>query len=270
MLGAVNGMKFIIHGTRGSAPNANEKFLKYGGNTTCFEISTENQQIFYDAGTGFISAELFRKTKDIFIFFSHFHHDHIQGLPFNSALFQQGKDIVLTSALGNQMEILETLQRYFSGSYFPVDIFDILKHLSVQNFEKTLEKIKDEVIVDFISLSHPGGAVGYKFSLKNRKIVILLDNEFHDQQETELISFCKNADLVVWDAMFTEEELCSKKGWGHSSIEKANEFTFKANIQKTILCHHASNRSDAEIDLFSKTIDSSRIIFGYEKMCITL
>jgi phosphoribosyl 1,2-cyclic phosphodiesterase len=263
-------MKFIIHGTRGSAPNANEKFLRYGGNTTCFEISTKNQQIFYDAGTGFISAELLRKTKDIFIFFSHFHHDHIQGLPYNSSLFQQGKDIVITSALANQREVLETLQRYFSGSYFPVDIFDTLKHLSVQSFEKTLKKIRDEVIIDFISLNHPGGAVAYKFSAKNKKIVILLDNEFYDQQESQLISFCKDADLVVWDATFTEEELCSKRGWGHSSVEKANEFTVKANIQKTILCHHAPNRSDAEIDLLSRKIDSPRIVFGYEKMCFTL
>lgn len=263
-------MKFIIHGTRGSAPNANESFLKYGGNTTCFEVSTENQQIFCDAGTGFITADLLRKTKDTFIFFSHFHHDHIQGLPFNSLLFNEGKNIVITSALRNKKDVLETLQKYFSGSYFPVDVFDILKHLSVQSYEKTLEKIKDEITVDFIPLNHPGGAVGYKFSSKKKKIVILLDNEFYDQQESDLISFCEDADLVVWDAMFTDEELSFKRGWGHSSIEKAKDFTFKANIQKTILCHHAPNRSDEEIDILSKKMGSSRIVFGYEKMCVTL
>ena len=263
-------MKFIIHGTRGSAPNANKNFLKYGGNTSCFEISTENQQIFYDAGTGFISADLLRKTKDIFIFFSHFHHDHIQGLPFNSSLFKEGKDIVLTSALINQTDVLATLQKYFSGSYFPVDIFEILNHLSVQSFESTLDKIKDEVTVDFIRLNHPGGAVGYKFSSRKRKIVILLDNEFYDQQENELISFCRDADLVVWDAMFTEDELKHKKGWGHSSIEQAERFSLKANINKIVLCHHAPDRSDNRIDILSKTISSPRVVFGHEKMSINL
>jgi phosphoribosyl 1,2-cyclic phosphodiesterase len=263
-------MKFIIHGTRGSAPNANKNFLKYGGNTSCFEISTENQQIFYDAGTGFISADLLRKTKDIFIFFSHFHHDHIQGLPFNSALFQEGKNIVLTSALINQTDVLETLQKYFSGSYFPVDILEILNHLSVQSFESALKKIKDEVTVDFIHLNHPGGAVGYKFSSRKKKVVILLDNEFYDQQESELISFCRDADLVVWDAMFTENELNHKKGWGHSSIEQAEKFSLKANINKMVLCHHATDRSDHHIDCLSKNILSPRVVFGYEKMSITL
>jgi len=263
-------MKFIIHGTRGSAPNANKNFLKYGGNTSCFEISTENQQIFYDAGTGFISANLLRKTKDIFIFFSHFHHDHIQGLPFNSSLFKEGKDIVLTSALINQTDLLVTLHKYFSGSYFPVDIFEILSHLTVQSFESTLEKIKDEVTVDFIRLNHPGGAVGYKFSSRKKKVVILLDNEFYDQQENELISFCRDANLVVWDAMFTKDELKHKKGWGHSSIEQAERFSLKANINKMVLCHHAPDRSDNRIDSLSKTISSPRVVFGFEKMSINL
>jgi len=263
-------MKFLIHGTRGSAPNANKNFLKYGGHTSCFEISTKNQQIFCDTGTGFISADLFRKTKSIFIFFSHFHHDHIQGLPFNLALFQEGKDIVLTSALTNQTDVLETLQKYFSGSYFPVDIFATLNHLSVQSFASTLKKIKDKITVDFIHLNHPGGAVGYKFSSQKKKVVILLDNEFSDQQEKELIYFCKDADLVVWDAMFTESELNHKKGWGHSSIEQAEKFSLKANINKIVLCHHATDRSDHHIDCLSKNIRSPGVFFGYEKMSISL
>lgn len=179
-------MKFLIHGTRGSAPNANKNFLKYGGNTSCFEISTKNQQIFCDAGTGFISADLLRKTKNIFIFFSHFHHDHIQGLPFNLALFQEGKDIVLTSALTNQTDVLETLQKYFSGSYFPVDIFATLNHLSVQSFASTLEKIKDEITVDFIHLNHPGGAVGYKFSSQKKKLSFFSITSFLTSKKTNL------------------------------------------------------------------------------------
>ena len=71
-------MKFTIHGVRGSVPSPDVRFLKYGGNTSCFEIETNNTQIFCDAGTGFRSAELFRDKKDISVFFTHFHHDHIQ------------------------------------------------------------------------------------------------------------------------------------------------------------------------------------------------
>ena len=82
-------MKFTIHGVRGSVPTPDVRFLKYGGNTSCFEIETSNTQIFCDAGTGFRSAELLRDKKEVSVFFTHFHHDHIQGFPFNPGLFSQ-------------------------------------------------------------------------------------------------------------------------------------------------------------------------------------
>ena len=263
-------MKFKIHGTRGSVPNANEKFIKYGGNTTCFEISTKNQQIFFDAGTGFISADLCRETKDIFVFFSHFHHDHVQGFPFNPGLFREGGAITLTSALCDKDGVAKIIQKYFSGPYFPIDIFATIKSLSVENFSVTAKKLRDGLTVDSMSLNHPGGAMGYKFSYKTKNIVIILDNEFYSDQEAELISFCKNADLLVWDAMFTDKELAFRRGWGHSSVEQAENFSKKANIKKTILSHHAPHRSDSEIDFLSEKLGSSQISFGYEKMCFSI
>ena len=72
---------------RGSIPCPGPEFVKYGGNTSCFEIETPESQIFCDAGTGFRSAKLFRNQKDVSVFFTHFHHDHIQGCPFNSGFF---------------------------------------------------------------------------------------------------------------------------------------------------------------------------------------
>ncbi|MDC0563952.1 MBL fold metallo-hydrolase [Alphaproteobacteria bacterium] len=251
-------------------PNSTASVLKYGGNTTCFEISTYNYQIFYDAGSGFCSADLFRDSKDVFIFFSHFHHDHIQGLLFNSSLFYQGKKVILTSALYNKKNIFTILRGYFSEPYFPVDIFNTLKSLSVENFNTVVKKLKNEISVSYIKLNHPGGAVGYKFTENKKTIVILLDNEFNKEQETRLIDFCNNANLVVWDATFTENELQKNEGFGHSSIEQAENFTLRANIEKMVLCHHAPGRTDAEIDSLSKSISSSKVFFGYEKMNITL
>ena len=113
---------------------------------------------------------------------------------------------------------------------------------------------------------HPGGAMGYKFSSKTGNIVIILDNEFISEQEADLISFCKNADLLVWDAMFTDKELAFRRGWGHSSVEQAENFSKKANIKRTILSHHSPHRSDREIDFLSEKLGSSQISFGYEKM----
>ena len=78
-------MKLITHGCRGSTPNPSTEMQKYGGNTTCFELKLDGFQIFFDTGSGFQNASL-ESNNEILIFFSHFHHDHVQGLAFNKDL----------------------------------------------------------------------------------------------------------------------------------------------------------------------------------------
>ena len=263
-------MKFTIHGVRGSVPTPDVGFLKYGGNTSCFEIETSNTQIFCDAGTGFRTAKLFRDTKDISVFFTHFHHDHIQGFPFNPGLFVKGRQIFVSSALCKENKTRSILESYFSGCFFPVNVFASLEHIEVRNFMEMRSSLKNEVDVQFIDLEHPGGAVGYSFSSAGKKIVILLDNEFQEFQREDLANFCKDADVLVWDGMFTKDELKTKAGWGHSSIDQAVEFTKASNIGKTLICHHAPYRSDAEIDELKSKLSSKRIEFGYETMSFSV
>ena len=129
-------MKFTIHGVRGSVPTPGIEFLKYGGNTSCIEIETSNTQIFCDAGTGFRLAKLFRDKKDVAVFFTHFHHDHIQGFPFNPGLFAKGHQISVSSALYDKVKTRSILESYYSGCFFPVNVFASLGHLEVQNFEE--------------------------------------------------------------------------------------------------------------------------------------
>jgi phosphoribosyl 1,2-cyclic phosphodiesterase len=259
-------MKFTIHGVRGSVPTPGIEYAKYGGNTSCFEIETRESQIFCDAGTGFRSAKLLREEKNICVLFTHFHHDHIQGFPFNKDLFSEGPEICISSALYDKKTTLAVLKQYFSAYFFPVNIFENLSHLSVQSFDDAKDALKQDVDISFINLEHPGGAVGYSFVKENKKVVILLDNEFQEPQLYGLLEFCKDADLLIWDGMFTKDELLSKRGWGHSSVEQAEEFTKLCDVKKTVICHHAPYRSDTDIDELKTRISSSRISFGCEKM----
>ena len=126
------------------------------------------------------------------------------------------------------------------------------------------------VDVQFINLEHPGGAVGYSFISPGKKVVILLDNEFQESQRRELLEFCKGADLLIWDGMFTAEELQTKKGWGHSSIDQAVEFTEASDVRKTLICHHAPYRYDSDIDELRLNLTSKRIDFGYETMSFSI
>ena len=257
-------LSLTVHGVRGSLPVSGKNFSKYGGNTTCFEIETEESQIFIDAGTGFSSAKIDEGKKKVYLLFTHLHHDHLQGLLFNPQLFIQNQEIIVTSALMNGTTLKQHVSQYFSPPFFPPNVFSYVNCLTFVDFEHFIIHNSPDLIVDFISLKHPGDAVGYSFKSGPKKIVIALDNEFELQQEKDLLVFCENADILIWDGMYTDAEVINKRGWGHSSIEQAVNFTKKSSVKRTVICHHAPTRSDDDIDAIRDQLLTKNIEFGVE------
>ena len=263
-------LSVTIHGVRGSLPATGKKFSKYGGNTTCFEIETKHSQIFIDAGTGFSSAKIDEGKKKVFLLFTHLHHDHLQGLLFNPQLFIHNQEIIVTSALMNGATLKQHVSRYFSPPFFPPSVFSYVNCLTFVDFEHFIIHNSPDLIVDFINLKHPGDAIGYSFKSGAKKIVIALDNEFEPEQERRLLNFCENADILIWDGMYTNEEIVKKKGWGHSTIEQAIYFTEKSDVKRTVICHHSPTRTDAEIDAIRASLSGQNVEFGVEgtKVCL--
>ena len=263
-------LSLTIHGVRGSMPATGKKFSKYGGNTTCFEIETPESQIFIDAGTGFSSAKIEEDKKKVYLLFTHLHHDHLQGLLFNPQLFIRKQDITVSSALMSGAALKKYVSEYFSPPFFPPSVFSYVSCLTFVDFEQFI-KIKNlGIIVDCIGLKHPGGAFGYSFKSGSKKVVIALDNEFDSEQERHLLSFCEDADILVWDGMYTNGEIENKRGWGHSTIEQAIYFTEKSNVKRTVICHHSPTRSDAEIDAMRASLSGKNVEFGVERTKFSL
>jgi phosphoribosyl 1,2-cyclic phosphodiesterase len=240
-------MKLSIHGCRGSTATSSSITKKYGGNTSCFAMKTDNHQFIFDAGSGFQNIN-FLTTQVTYLLLSHFHHDHIQGLSFNSQLFDPDNKIIISSDLFDVETVKTTVQEYFSPPYFPIDIFSSLPNIKFLPFKTIQKQLEAYLSLESIPLNHPGGSIGYKLKHKDKSFVYLCDNEFEETQRKSLTTFSKNADLLIWDGMFTEKELASKKGWGHSSIEKAIDFNTEANCKKILITHHAPHRSDKELD----------------------
>ena len=246
-------MKLKTHGCRGSIPNPSKEMLRYGGNTTCFELNMDDFQVFFDTGSGFQNAVL-DNNKQIIIFFSHFHHDHLQGLAFNKYLIKAEKKICICSALVNAGKLKKIIRRYFSGDFFPLDLFDNLDNVTFSNFIDIQTMVSGELKIETIKLNHPGGSYGYSVTKNNKKCVFLCDNEFTTSQADELKMFVEKADLVIWDGMFTEEELQVKTGWGHSSIQQGIDFFSNLNCGEIIISHHAPYRTDAELDIIEQSL----------------
>jgi len=198
------------------------------------------------------------------ILFSHFHHDHIQGLPFNLGVFSHHEDIYLASSLVNQHVLKNLLQTYFSGGYFPIDVVSILTQFKFMNFSTIKKKLEPDCQLETIELIHPGGCMGYSVKTAEGKFSYLLDNEYREDQRDTLLNFVDGSRLVLWDGMFTEDELEIRRDWGHSSIEQACIFAEEANIEQLIISHHSPTRTDDQLDELSKSLTSSKVSFAMQ------
>ncbi len=259
-------MKLTVHGCRGSIPINTPQSNIYGGNTSCYELIFNDYQLIFDTGTGFRQVSIDESKKTI-IFYSHWHHDHIQGLAFNSGLFNTEKKIYITSALNDSKESKKIIQSYFSGFYFPIQLTKILTNLKFIELYDLQKNFTEDFKIEFLKLNHPGGSVGYSIKNKNKKITILLDNGYNKEQFLDLKEFANNSNWIVWDGMFTNDELKNKAFWGHSTIEQGIEFFHNSGIENMLITHHDPSRTDDQLNVLSKELPKG-IIFAKDGMIV--
>ena len=258
-------MDILFHGVRGSTPTAEENFLKYGGSTTCTEILHNEFQIIFDAGTGFQNVSI-KKDRPTYLIFSHFHYDHIQGLPFNYEIFDSSNKVTICSGLVDAKDLRDVFVRAFQPMYFPIPLVDTLKNLKFVDFTDVQENIAKLCYLETIKLNHPGGAAGYIVEKNERRVCCFLDHEYGQDEKIDkgLAVNAKNCDLVIWDGMFLEEELPPKKGWGHSSIEQGVKFSEAVSCKSLAIAHHSPARTDAQLKEHSNNLQSDKVFFAYQ------
>jgi phosphoribosyl 1,2-cyclic phosphodiesterase len=244
-------MKLNVHGCRGSVPVQSKRQIKYGGNTSCFEVTFGKFQIFFDTGTGFRTAQFGRPEITKILLYSHWHHDHVQGFAFNPNIFVPDHKVLVASGLSSADVSRQMLQQYFSGSYFPIDVIGSLENIIFHEFEYIKENFINDFRLNNLSLNHPGGASGYRLEHNKKIICYLSDNEYRGTQFAELKDFVEGANIVIWDGMFTDKELLKKKGWGHSSIDEGINFFEKCDVERLLITHHAPERNDDQLDEIS-------------------
>ncbi len=258
-------MEIKFHGVRGSIPIPSKKFLEYGGNTTCIEINSEDFQLIIDAGSGFKNVQI-RSEVPTFLLFSHFHHDHLQGLSFNSALFSSRHQLHVASGLVGLEGLKSALSIAFTPPLFPLDLINDNLAFNFMDFSTLQAAAIDFFSVEAFSLCHPGGASGYKVSIGNSSVVCGLDHEYglDDSLDANFHRLSQGSDLVIWDGMFTDAEIEDKRGWGHSSIEQAVDFSSCSDAKLIFITHHSPHREDKELDHIANNLLSDRVKLARE------
>jgi len=222
-----------------------------GGNTPCVEVKTEKGEFIFDAGTG---IRVFGKSKSLpadnhyNIFFSHFHWDHIQGLPFFDPAYNPNSVFDIYT-VGDGAE--EYLRNQMTQPYYPVSFDAFTKNFRFHKMEEGVEyEIADSKVVT-CEMSHPGKSYSYAVIKDGKKVVYATDVElkskdFNVSPATEAVF--KDADAIILDSQYTVEEAYRKQNWGHSAFCYAIDFAVHWNIKNIYLFHHEPTYDDKKLN----------------------
>jgi phosphoribosyl 1,2-cyclic phosphodiesterase len=246
-------LRLRFWGVRGSTPAPGKDKLVYGGNTPCVEIRTAgNQVLVFDAGSGIrelgnhLATEFAGQDLSLNLFLTHFHWDHIQGIPYFQPLFSPAThlDVFAWTSAEETRRVLEGQMR---TPYFPVNFEDVPARLGFAQVKSERVKIGD-VSVESFPLNHPQGAYGYRIEAGGKSIVYATDLEHGDERlDRVLRDHAAGADVLIYDAQYNDEEYGSHRGWGHSTWREAARVARDAGIGRLLLFHFDPVHTDARV-----------------------
>ncbi len=237
-------------GVRGSVCASGQRFSEFGGHTPCVEVRCGTRLFIVDAGTGLtaLGAHLGAEApREIDILFSHLHLDHIGGLPFFKPALLGGR--IIRTHCGNLDGACAKgpLDRVFAPPVFPVRLDQLPSRFEHHGFRagETL-RFADGTCVETQPLPHPDGATGYRFTHGGRAVCYISDIEHGEPwPPDDLVHFVRGADLVIYDGMFSEEEYCGCRGWGHSTWQKGVALCRAAEARALAIFHLHPAHDDA-------------------------
>lgn len=276
-------MKVRFWGVRGSIPSPGLHTQRYGGNTTCIEVrSDDGSLIILDAGTGIfpLAQELLKQMPvHAHIFITHTHWDHIQGLPFftqlyipgNSVRIHGGFDIVTGRGID---QIIEVQLQY---SFFPVREAEMKAQIEYRALAIGESVAVGDAVVTPLLLNHPVVNFGYRIDCNGKSVFFTGDHEpwqniydpgdenhaefqqMIDLQQRQLDEALAGVDVMIADSSYTAAEYPTRLGWGHGSLEGSIAWAYRLGVKKLVCTHHEPVRSDDELErVFALACESTR------------
>jgi phosphoribosyl 1,2-cyclic phosphodiesterase len=250
-------------GTRGSIPTPGPQTARYGGNTACVSVSgPDGRLVILDAGSGLrpLGHQLMAGRNGMIsadILLSHTHWDHIQGLPFFKPLSAPGNSFCIYGAAQEGVALEEILRRQMDPMVFPVPLTALAAAIQVKEITEGDVRLPDFVVRAF-RLRHPGTTLGYRLApaAGGRDIAYLTDNELGEgagypvrpDWRKHLVQFLSGTDTLIHDAMYAEQIIQARCGWGHSTPRQSVALAAEAGCRRLILFHHEPEHDDDALD----------------------
>ena len=252
-------MRITVWGCRGSIPTPGPETVRYGGNTSCLEVVlADGCVLVFDAGTGIrpLGLELQRRgTKRIHLLLTHLHLDHLEGLRFFEPLWIEGVEIDIWGPPSPVLSLRDRIARSFSPPLFPVDLGDVPARVAFHDTPREPWTI-GSASVGAMFVVHPGPTVGYRVESEGTTLAFIPDHEpaFAGSivgRSADWISgsaLALDADLLLHDSQYSEDEYAERVGWGHSSVADAVAFSDAVGARQLLLFHHDPLHSDAALE----------------------
>ncbi len=263
-------------GVRGSYTAPFASHMKVGGNTSCVEIRVGDDILVCDAGTGIIpfgNAIVAQDTvRNLMLILTHYHWDHICGLPFFVPAFMKDWNIKIFGPGQSTKDIAEQLAAQMRAPYFPVETEHWMANVEYMDPEDGAIE-HGTMAITYNNVHHPGITYGYRIRVCGKTVVYISDNEClvveksinqryqeFNEEERALLDKMKqeerdierglisNADILIHDAQYTPADYEKKRAWGHSCYVDTVNFAIDANVQHLYLYHHDPNYTDEDID----------------------
>ena len=252
-------MRLTVWGCRGSIPTPGAETVRYGGNTSCVEVSTaDGTTIVLDAGTGIrgLGSELAqRDARRVHLLLTHLHLDHLEGLRFFAPLWDSRVTVDIWGPPSPVSSLQERIARSFSPPLFPVDLRDVPAQVTFHDVPREAWSI-DGVSVRAALVVHPGPTVGYRLEARGSSFTYLPDHEpalagaIADKSRDWISggAIADGADVLFHDSQYSEDEYTDRIGWGHSSVADAVAFGHTVQTERLILFHHEPQHDDDALD----------------------
>ncbi|MDP1654421.1 MAG: MBL fold metallo-hydrolase [Rhodocyclaceae bacterium] len=261
-------MKVRMWGVRGSIPAPGPHTVRYGGNTTCIEVrSDDDSLIVLDAGTGIFplaQSLLARLPVQANIFITHTHWDHIQGLPFFVPLYIPGNTVRIHGAYDiiSMQGIQQVMDVQLQYSYFPIREAELKAGIEYATLTVGEPVRIGDATVTPVLMSHPVTDLGYRIECHGKSMFFTGDHEpwiniyapdddgyaeyqsMIDQRQAELDAAIGPVDLLIVDTAYTQAEYPQKIGWGHGTYDSAIAMARRCGAKRLLCTHHEPTRSD--------------------------
>lgn len=243
-------------GVRGSTPTPQPENMRYGGNTSCVEVRIGDQLFIFDCGTGFrvlghaLEQEFGHRPFAAHVFVSHFHWDHIQGMPFFRPLYDNPGSQFFFHSSSRTLSLEQVMTEQMSSPYFPVNLDKMLARRDFCTIANGCLDMEDGIHIKTAWLNHPQGCLGFRVETKDGVLVYATDNEPGDAEfDKGVRKLAEGADILIYDAQYLPEEYAARRrGWGHSHWREAVDIVMESGAKELVLYHHDPDHTDEIVD----------------------